>query len=53
MTEMMTQCLLRMVEAEHVLSDYQSDTRPRWCSGCGDNAILTAMQKLCRDENLA
>ena len=53
MTEMMTQCLLRMVEAEHVLADYQSDTAPRWCAGCGDNAILTAMQKLCRDENLA
>ena len=53
MTEMMTQCLLRLVETEHALADYQSETAPRWCSGCGDNAILTAMQKLCRDENLA
>ena len=26
---------------------------PRWCTGCGDNAILTAVQRLCRDENLA
>ncbi len=34
------------------LEDYQS-ALPRWCSGCGDNAILTAVQKLCRDEQLA
>jgi 2-oxoglutarate ferredoxin oxidoreductase subunit beta len=52
MTETMTQCLLRLVEEDHQLSDYQSDTLPRWCSGCGDSAILTAMQRLCRDENL-
>jgi 2-oxoglutarate ferredoxin oxidoreductase subunit beta len=26
---------------------------PRWCSGCGDNAILSAVQRLCRDEQLA
>ncbi|MBT3334559.1 MAG: 2-oxoglutarate oxidoreductase, partial [Rhodospirillaceae bacterium] len=25
---------------------------PRWCSGCGDNAILTSLQRLCRDEKL-
>jgi 2-oxoglutarate/2-oxoacid ferredoxin oxidoreductase subunit beta len=25
---------------------------PRWCSGCGDNAILAAVQRLCRDEDL-
>lgn len=52
MTEMMTQCLMRMIQSEHVLADYQSDIAPRWCTGCGDSAILTAMQKLCRDENL-
>ncbi|NQV74141.1 2-oxoglutarate oxidoreductase [bacterium] len=33
------------------LEDYQSST-PRWCSGCGDNAILTAVQRLCRDEQI-
>ncbi len=33
------------------LEDYQSAT-PRWCSGCGDNAILTAVQRLCRDEQI-
>ena len=26
---------------------------PRWCNGCGDNAILAAVQRLCRDEDLA
>ena len=25
---------------------------PRWCKGCGDNAILAALQRLCRDEGL-
>lgn len=34
------------------IEDYQSSV-PRWCKGCGDNAILAAMQRLCRDEQLA
>ena len=46
-----TECLLRMVEQHHELEDYQGGV-PRWCTGCGDNAILTAVQRLCRDENL-
>jgi 2-oxoglutarate ferredoxin oxidoreductase subunit beta len=25
----------------------------RWCPGCGDHAILTAVQKICRDKQLA
>lgn len=25
---------------------------PRWCAGCGDNAVLAAIQRLCRDEQL-
>ncbi len=33
------------------LEDYQS-AMPRWCTGCGDNAILTSVQRLCRDEQL-
>ncbi|HXF48234.1 MAG TPA: thiamine pyrophosphate-dependent enzyme [Verrucomicrobiae bacterium] len=44
-------CLLRAYEERRTLEDYQGGV-PRWCSGCGDNAILTAVQKLCRDENL-
>ena len=33
------------------LQDYQSAV-PRWCPGCGDNTILSSVQKLCRDEQL-
>jgi 2-oxoglutarate ferredoxin oxidoreductase subunit beta len=52
MTATMTQCLLRLVETDYTLSDYQADIAPRWCAGCGDTGILTAIQRLCRDENL-
>jgi 2-oxoglutarate ferredoxin oxidoreductase subunit beta len=34
------------------LEDYEGH-EPRWCPGCGDLAVLTAMQRLCRDEQLA
>ncbi len=51
MTMNATQCLLRMHDDHHELEDYQSGV-PRWCTGCGDNAILAAVQRLCRDENL-
>jgi 2-oxoglutarate ferredoxin oxidoreductase subunit beta len=33
------------------INDYVSSTA-RWCPGCGDHAILTAVQKLCREEQL-
>ncbi len=46
-----TDCLLELYEEKLELEDYQSGV-PRWCTGCGDNAILTAIQRLCRDENL-
>lgn len=52
MTATMSQCLMRMVAETYTLADYQSEIAPRWCAGCGDNAILTAMQRLCRDEKL-
>lgn len=48
-----TRCFLRMADEDHGLDDYKSDISPRWCTGCGDNAILTAIQRLCRDEQLA
>jgi 2-oxoglutarate ferredoxin oxidoreductase subunit beta len=38
--------------ADYTLDDYKGDA-PRWCVGCGDNSILTAVQRLCRDEQLA
>jgi 2-oxoglutarate/2-oxoacid ferredoxin oxidoreductase subunit beta len=44
-------CLHRMYEERYELEDYQGGV-PRWCTGCGDNAILTAVQRLCRDEGL-
>jgi 2-oxoglutarate/2-oxoacid ferredoxin oxidoreductase subunit beta len=46
-----TACLLQMTDEHFALEDYQSGV-PRWCTGCGDNAILAAVQRLCRDENL-
>jgi 2-oxoglutarate ferredoxin oxidoreductase subunit beta len=52
MTMPVTQCLIKLHEARHDLEDYEGGV-PRWCSGCGDNAILSAVQRLCRDENLA
>ncbi len=47
-----TQCVIKLHEAHHSLEDYQGGV-PRWCNGCGDNAILAAVQRLCRDENLS
>ena len=52
MTLPVTQCLIKLHEAHHNLEDYQGGV-PRWCTGCGDNSILAAVQRLCRDENLA
>lgn len=46
-----TECLLEMYQERLDLEDYQSGV-PRWCTGCGDNAILAAVQRLCRDEGL-
>jgi len=47
-----SQCLVKLIEERHALEDYQGGV-PRWCTGCGDNAILAAVQRLCRDEGLA
>ena len=52
MVNPLTQCIIKLHEEQHDLEDYQGGV-PRWCNGCGDNAILAAVQKLCRDENLA
>ncbi|MEE8385020.1 MAG: hypothetical protein V3S01_03810, partial [Dehalococcoidia bacterium] len=43
--------VFQIYDREYSLETYQSNV-PRWCSGCGDNAILTATQRLCRDEKL-
>jgi 2-oxoglutarate ferredoxin oxidoreductase subunit beta len=52
MSAPLTECLLRSIDEHYSLQDYQSDISPRWCTGCGDNGILTAVQRLCRDEQL-
>jgi 2-oxoglutarate ferredoxin oxidoreductase subunit beta len=36
----------------YTLQDYEGQVA-RWCPGCGDHAVLTAVQRLCRDEQLA
>jgi 2-oxoglutarate ferredoxin oxidoreductase subunit beta len=46
-----TECLLEMYDERRSLEDYQKGV-PRWCTGCGDNAILAAVQRLLRDEGL-
>ena len=52
MSRSLSQSVTKLHEEHHALEDYQGGV-PRWCTGCGDNAILTAMQRLCSDENLA
>jgi hypothetical protein len=44
-------CLQHLFAENHTLEEYQGGM-PRWCKGCGDNAILAAVQRLCRDEGL-
>ena len=51
MNMLATQCLLRLYDEQPDLEKYQG-SMPRWCTGCGDNAILAAVQKLCRNEKL-
>jgi 2-oxoglutarate ferredoxin oxidoreductase subunit beta len=34
------------------VGDYEGGTA-RWCPGCGDHAVLAAVQRLCRDEQLS
>ncbi len=43
---------LEMPERYFTLEDYEGGVA-RWCPGCGDLAVLTAVQKILRDEQLA
>ena len=52
MSRSLSHCVIKLHEEHHALEDYQGGV-PRWCSGCGDNAILAAMQRLCSEEGLA
>jgi len=44
--------LLEEKPRHFVTEDYQAGV-PRWCPGCGDHAILTSIQKLCKAEQFA
>ena len=46
-----TDSLLRIHNDHAQIEDFQKGV-PRWCTGCGDHAILAAVQRLCRDEGL-
>ena len=37
--------------AEYTLEDYAADA-PRWCKGCGDFGVLSAVQKILRDRQV-
>ncbi len=45
-------CILDIPEEYYTLTDYESAIA-RWCPGCGDHGILTAVQRLCREKQLA
>lgn len=44
-------CILDIPEEYYTLADYESAVA-RWCPGCGDHGILTAVQRLCREKQL-
>ena len=52
MSRSLSHCVIKLHEEHHALEDFQGGV-PRWCNGCGDNAILAAMQRLCSEEELA
>ena len=45
-------CILDIPEEYYTLADYESATA-RWCPGCGDHGILTSVQRLCSEKQLA
>jgi 2-oxoglutarate/2-oxoacid ferredoxin oxidoreductase subunit beta len=51
MSTQLPHCLLGMFDDDFSLDDYKG-AEPRWCVGCGDSAVLAAVQRLCRDEQL-
>ena len=46
-----SECLLRLYDERVEIEGFQKGV-PRWCAGCGDNAVLAALQRLLRDEGL-
>jgi 2-oxoglutarate/2-oxoacid ferredoxin oxidoreductase subunit beta len=52
MSLQIAECLIAVAAEHRELAEYQTGV-PRWCKGCGDHAILAALQRLCRDEDLS
>lgn len=53
----MKSCIEEFVENDcvtkpHTLEDYEASQAPRWCKGCGDFGVLTALQRSLRDGNV-
>ncbi len=46
-----SECIINVPEKYYTLPDYEGNV-PRWCPSCGDHAVLTAAQKVCRDKQL-
>ncbi|MHC4106815.1 MAG: thiamine pyrophosphate-dependent enzyme [Planctomycetota bacterium] len=42
---------LEVLPRYFTLEDYEGGVA-RWCPGCGDHGVLTAVQRICRDEQL-
>ena len=45
-------CNIPLKDEHYSLEDYEEGVA-RWCPGCGDHGILTSVQKLCREKQLA
>ncbi len=44
-------CFLEVPERYYSMEDYEGSLA-RWCPGCGDHAVLTAVQRVCREKQL-
>ncbi len=45
-------CIVDLPEKYYTLHDYEKGVA-RWCPGCGDHSVLSAVQRLCKEEQLA
>jgi 2-oxoglutarate ferredoxin oxidoreductase subunit beta len=45
------ECYLEVPDRYFTLENYEGGVA-RWCPACGDHAVLTAVQRICRDEQL-
>ncbi|MFN2427649.1 MAG: thiamine pyrophosphate-dependent enzyme [Candidatus Binatia bacterium] len=43
---------LEVLPRYFTMEDYEGGVA-RWCPGCGDHAVLTAVQRICRDEQIS